>query len=122
MEVLEMASIAQIQKAVARFIDEQVSCSLSGWDKTFVCGTGVLLTAGLPKIIAAYEKHPLVSVATAIGAYDPDNKMVDIDLLYETYSPYFSADKIPIKIPLINKTIKIGRNEIDTIIKYIKEA
>ena len=117
-----MATINQIQKAAARFIDEQVTCSFSGWDKTFVCGTGVLLTAGLPKIISAYEKHPLFAVAVSIGAYDPANKTVDIDMLYDTYSPYFSGDKISIQIPLINKVIKIGKNEIDTLVKYIKEA
>lgn len=117
-----MATLNQIQKAAARFLDEQVSGSFSGWDKTFVCGTGVLLTAGLPKIIAAYEGHPLFCVAVAIGAFDPVNKTVDIDMLYDTYEPYFSNDKIPVRIPLINKVIKIGKNEIDTLIKYIKEA
>ena len=117
-----MATITQVQNALGRFLDEQLACSFSGWDKTFVCGTGVLLTAGLPKIIAAFESHPLFCVATAIGAYDPANKMIDVDLLYNTYSPYFCSDKIPMRIPLINKTVKIGKNEIDTLVKYIKEA
>ena len=117
-----MASISQVQKAAARFIDEQISVSLTGWDRTLVCGTGALIAAGLPKILALYADSLYVRVATAIGAYDPVNNIVDVDLLYSTYSPYFSGDKFPVRIPIINKTIKIGKNEIDTFVRYIKEA
>jgi hypothetical protein len=117
-----MATINQIQKALARFLDEQISGSFSGWDKTFVCGTGVLIAGGLPKIISAYENHPLFGFAAAIGAYDPVNGTVDVDMLYDTYAPFFAKDKISIRIPLINKVIKVGVNEIDTLVKYIKES
>ena len=117
-----MANIAQVQKAAARFLDEQIAGAFSGWNKTFVCGTGALFAANLPKILAAYEKHPIVLMAVSIGAYDPVNKIVDVDMLYSAYSPYFSDDKIPLRIPLINQIIKIGRSEIDTLIRYIKEA
>ena len=117
-----MATIAQVQKAAARFIDEEISGAFSGWDKTFVCGTGALLAAGIPKILNAYQKHPMVLAAIAIGIYDPVNKVVDIDMAYDAYSPFFVEEKFLLRIPLINKVIKIGKNEIETFARYIKEA
>lgn len=117
-----MASIPQIQKATAKFLDEQIAGAFSGWDKTFVCGTGALLAAGLPKILKAYEKHPLVAVAIVLGAYDPTSGVVNIDMLYEAYAPYFSEDKMLLRIPFINQSIKIGKREVEQLIRYIKEA
>ena len=117
-----MATIAQVQKAAARFLDEQIAGAFSGWDQTLVCGTGALLAAGIPKLLHAYEKHPIVAAAIAIGVYDPVNKVVDLDMAYSAYSPFFKEDKFPVRIPFINKTIKIGKNEIDTFVRYIKEA
>lgn len=117
-----MASISQIQQAAAKFLDNEVSGAFDGWGKTLVCGTGALFASGLPRIIKAYESHPLVQMAVAIGAYDPVNGMVDIDLLYQTYEPWFCKDKFPVKVPIINKTIKIGKAEIDKFVGYIKEA
>ena len=64
----------------------------------------------------------MVLAAIAIGIYDPVNKVVDIDMAYDAYSPFFVEEKFPLRIPLINKVIKIGKNEIETFARYIKEA
>lgn len=117
-----MANISQIQKAAAKFLDNEVSGAFEGWDKTLVCGTGALFVAGIPRMLKTYENHPMVQMATAIGAYDPSSGMVDIDLLYQTYEPWFCKDKFPVKIPVVNKTIRIGKTEIDKFVSYIKEA
>lgn len=117
-----MANMKQIQTGAGKFMDSEIAGAFSGWDKTLVCGTAALLVASIPKIIKAYERHPVVQAAIAVGAYDPVNGMVDIDLLYKAYEPWFSDEKFPINIPVVNQTIKIGKSEIDKLIKYIKEA
>ena len=117
-----MANISQIQKAAVKFLDNDVAGAFESWDKTMVCGTGALFVFGIPRIIKAYENHPIVQMAVAVGAYDPVNGMVDVDLLYKTYEPWFCNDKFPVKIPVINKTIRVGKEEIDKFVKYIKEA
>ena len=67
---------------------------------------------------AIYGAHPFVA---AIGVYNADAGTVDIDALYRAFVPQMGADKIPISIPKIG-TIKLGKEDIDILVKYIKEA
>jgi len=53
--------------------------------------------------------------------YDAESGSVNIDALYNAFVPKLGAEKIPIAIPKIG-TIKIGKEEIETLMKYIKEA
>lgn len=53
--------------------------------------------------------------------YNPEAGTVDIDNLYKAFVPNMGGDKIPVSIPKIG-TIKIGKEEIDILIRYIKEA
>ena len=72
----------------------------------------------MPNLVAAYSAHPLVA---ALGIYNPTSGSVDIDTLYNAFVPHMGGDKIPITIPKVG-TIKLGKEEIDLIVKYIKEA
>jgi hypothetical protein len=53
--------------------------------------------------------------------YDPAGGMVNIDALYNAFVPKLGANKIPLSIPKIG-TIKMGKEEIDVLIRYIKES
>ena len=66
----------------------------------------------LPNVIS---KYPILST---LGVSDTE---VDIDTLYEAASPYVN-EKMPIQIPVIGITLKIGKQELDALYKYIKEA
>ena len=113
-----MVTISQIQRGFALFIDNEVAAVFNGWQRAVVAGGAGLLAANLPNVIKVYGTHPFVA---ALGVYDPNSGMVDIDSLYNAVVPKLGADKIPITIPKIG-TIKMGQNEIDTLMRYIKEA
>lgn len=113
-----MATIQQIQRGFVAFVDNEVAVAFEGWQKVLVGGTAGLLAANLPRIANAYSSHPLVA---ALGVYEPSSEQVNIDALYNAFIPKMGADKIPISIPKIG-TIKLGRDEIDTLMRYIKEA
>lgn len=114
-----MMPIANVQAGLARFIDRSLAPSLSGWDRVLIAGAGGILTAKLPNIISQYADHPMVK---ALGIYDKENGLVDVDALYNAVKPYMGTDALPVKIPGIGITLKLGRQDIDTLYAYIQEG
>ena len=113
-----MATIKQVQTGFANFVDNYISGAFNGWQKAVVVGGATLLAANLPSIVKVYGATPMVA---ALGVYNSEAGTIDIDKLYQAFVPNLGADKIPVTIPQIG-TIKIGKEEIDALVRYIKEA
>lgn len=113
-----MVTISQVQRGFALFVDNEIATAFEGWQKAIVAGCAGLMASNFPKLAAAYANHPLV---VGIGIYDPNSNAINIDALYNAFVPKMGIDKIPITIPRIG-TIKLGREELDTLMRYIKEA
>lgn len=113
-----MATIQQIQTGFARFIDTQIAGAFEGWHKALVLGGATLLASNLPKLVQTYGNTPVIA---ALGVYNPEAGTVDIDKLYSAFIPHLGAEKIPVTIPKV-ATIRFGKEEIDILIRYIKEA
>ena len=113
-----MVTISQIQRGFARFVDSDIAVAFDGWQKAIVAGAAGLLAANLPNTIKVYAASPVVA---AMGVYDPNSGTVNIDTLYNAFIPKLGAEKIPIPIPKIG-TIRLGKDEIDSLVRYIKEA
>ena len=113
-----MATIKQVQTGFANFVDNYIAGAFNGWQKAVVVGGATLLAANLPSIVNVYGATPMV---VALGVYNPEAGTIDIDKLYQAFVPHLGADKIPVTIPQIG-TIKIGKEEIDALVRYIKEA
>jgi hypothetical protein len=113
-----MASIEQLQKGFARIIDTHISTAFDGWQKAVIAGMSALLAANFPNLVKTYGSHPMV---VALGVYDPATGYIDIDGLYNSFVPQLGGEKIPINIPKIG-TIKVGKEEFDLLLRYIKEA
>ena len=113
-----MATIQQVQRGFVNFVDNEVAMAFDGWQKAVVAGAAGLLAANLPNLVKVYGSHPMVA---AMGVYDPAANSVNIDALYNAFVPKLGAEKIPLSIPKIG-TIKLGRDEIDALMRYIKEA
>lgn len=113
-----MATISQVQRGFALFVDNEVASAFTGWQKAVVAGCGGLIAANFPALVKTYGSHPFVS---ALGLYDAECNTLNIDAAYSAIVPKLAAEKIPIDIPKIG-TIKIGREEIDILVRYIREA
>lgn len=113
-----MATISQVQRGFALFVDNEIATAFEGWQKAIVAGAAGLVASNFPKLVTIYANNPLV---VAIGIYDPNSGTINIDALYNAFVLKMGSDKIPITIPKIG-TIKLGRDEFDTLIRYIKEA
>ena len=111
-----MVSMDKVQRGMAAFIDRELIPSLTGWDKVLVGGGAGVLVAKLPKVM---DMYPLIS---ALDIYDKTSNQVDIDTLYNAVTPYMGSDTLPLKIPYLGITIKVGRPQVDVLYRYIKEA
>ena len=113
-----MATIKQVQTGFARFIDNHIAGAFEGWQKAVVVGGATLLTANLSNLVKTYGSNPMVA---AMGIYNQEAGTVDIDALYNAFVPNLGTDKIPVTIPRI-ATLKLGKEDIDILCRYIKEA
>ena len=113
-----MATIPQIQKGFTRFVDLHLAGAFDGWQKAIVGGAAGLLAANFPNMAKVYGKHPLI---VALGVYDPPSGTVNIDALYNAFATKLGNEKIPVNIPKFG-TIKIGKDELELLVRYIKEA
>lgn len=113
-----MASIKQVQDGFVKFVDRHLSGAFEGWQKAVVIGGATLFAASIPNLVKVYGNNPIVA---AMGVYNPEAGTVDIDKLYNAFIPHLGGDKIPISIPKIG-TIKLGKEDIDALVRYIKEA
>ena len=118
-----MVTINQIQAGFARFVDVHIAGAYSGIEKAIVLGGSTLFAASIPNVVKAYSEKPIVS---ALGVCNPTTGYVDIDALYNAFVPHMGSDKIPITLPKLGSinlgTIKLGREEVDALVRYIKEA
>ena len=107
-----MVPMENVKAGLARFVDREIAPGLTGWDKVIVAGGLAVMIKKLPGLIAQY---PILS---NLGVGENE---VDIDTLYDAASPYVT-EKMPVQIPVIGITLKIGKQELDAVYKYIKEA
>lgn len=114
-----MIPLENVQAGIVKFIDREIAPSLSGWDRVLIAGAGGLLAAKLPSIIAQYADNPVLK---AMEIYDQEHGMVDVDALYNAAKPYIGTEPMPIKIPVVKMTMKVGKKELDTLYKYIQEG
>jgi hypothetical protein len=113
-----MATITQIQRGMAMFVDNHLAGAFEGWQKALVVGGATLLNANLPNLVKVYGTHPMVA---ALGVYNPEAGTVDVDALYNAFVPNMGTDKLPVTIPKVG-TVKLGKEEFDILRRYIKEA
>lgn len=113
-----MATINQVQKGFVRFVGDDLASAFEGWQRALVVGGSTLLAANIPRLVNEYGQNPMIS---AFGVYNKDAGTIDVDNLYKAFVPHLGGDKIPIAIPGIG-TIKMGKEEIDILVRYIKEA
>lgn len=118
-----MATIKQVQTGFAKFIDNHIAGAYSGIERVILLGGATLLTASLPKILQQYAASPTM---TALDIYNAEAGTVDVDALYNAFVPHMGAEKLPLELPRMGKihlgTIKLGKEDIDTLMRYIREA
>lgn len=111
------ANIQKVQNGLAKYIDSEMINHLDGWQKIGFGAAAALIIKNLPNTIKAYMQHPLV---VALGVVDADEN-IDIDALHDAVMDYFSTEGEYINVPMLGR-IKIIKQDVELLYKYIKEA
>lgn len=111
------ASIEKVQAGLVKFIDTEMINHLDGWQKIGFGAGSALIIKNLPKTIEAYAKHPAIAM---LGIVDEDGN-IDIDAVHDAIMDYFSSEGEYVNVPLIGR-VKITKQDVETLYKYIKEA
>ena len=110
-----MATIKQVQDGFVLFVDKYVACAFEGWKKYAVSGGAALLANNLPKLISAY---PVIS---ALGIYNPETGTVDVEAFQAAFVSRLGGEKIPVPI-MPKEVIKLGKEDLEALVRCIKEA
>lgn len=113
-----MVTISQIQRGFVMFVDNEIAAAFTGWQKAVIAGAAGLIASNFPALVKTYSEHPLV---TAMGLYNADSNTINVDSLYNAIVPKLCGEKIPLTIPKIG-TIKLGQEELDSLMRYIREV
>ena len=118
-----MATFSQVQRGFTMFVNHHIANAYTGIERVIVLGGATLIAAGIPNLAEKYLSDPLWS---AMRVIDTTEGTVDIDAVYNAFVPHMGAEKIPITLPKIGSidlgTIKLSREDIDVLVKYIREA
>lgn len=114
-----MSSITAVQTGLSKFVDRDIVPSLSGWDRVLIAGGGGILAKRLPQLLEQYAGHPIIA---ALGVYDGQSGAIDIDALYQAANPYIGTEPLPVKIPFVGITMKMGKKDLDSLYSCIKES
>lgn len=110
-----MVRMKQVQDGFVRFIDNDVAGAFDGMKKIAVSVAAALLANNLPNLAAS---HPWVSM---LGVYNSADDTVNIEVLHKAIADRLGNEKI--SIPITPKeTIRLGREDLNTLVRYIKEA
>ncbi len=111
------ASIQKVQSGIARFIDTEMINHLDGWQKIGFGAASALAIKNLENIIKQYKSNPVIAM---FGIIDEDNN-IDIDALHDAIMDYFNTEGEYVNVPLLGR-LKITKQDVETLYKYIKEA
>ena len=89
-----MASVAQIQNGLARYIDTEIVPKLTGWQKwVFATGTG-LAVANLSTTVSRWKDNEIVKM---LGVIDNDN--IDVPRIYQEVKKQSAKGPITFNVP-----------------------
>lgn len=112
-----MATIAQIQRGVAQYIDTELLPKMEGKDKWIMSALGTLYLAKLPALVQTLAQKEAVKILGIVGA----DGSVDVDALIDSVRPAARQSSASFSIPF-GGTIKLTEADLDTVRKYIANA
>lgn len=118
-----MVTFEQVQHGFTMFVDHHIANAYNGIERTIILGGATLIAAGLPNLAETYFSSPVFS---AMRIIDTEERTIDIDAVYNAFIPHMGSEKLPITLPKMGKidlgTIKLSREDIDILVRYIREA
>lgn len=112
-----MATVEQVQRGIASFIDTEFAPQLDdAKQRLLVGGLGGLFAANAGRVLAANKDKAGLAL---LGVMKEDGT-VDVDAVYQAFAPRME-EPVKFDIPFVGR-ISFRRDDLDRLVQYIREA
>ncbi len=112
-----MVTLEQIKQGAARYVDEEFTARLTGWQKWAVGAGAAMALGNLDANLAALRAHPAVK---ALGVFDEAGN-VDLDKIYTCLKTEAAKGPVTTAIPLIGD-VTLNEADVDKLYTLIKQS
>lgn len=112
-----MVTLEQIQRGAARYVDEEFTAKLNGWQKWAVGAGAAMALENLEGTMRALQEHPAVK---AMGVFDEAGD-VDIDRIYAGLKAQAQKGAVTTRIPLIGD-VTLNEMDVEKLYTFISQS
>ena len=112
-----MVTLEQIKQGAARYVDEEFTGKLTGWQKWAVGAGAAMALGNLDASLSTLREHPAVK---ALGVFDEAGN-VDIDKIYACLKTEAAKGPVTTNIPLIGN-VTLNETDVDKLYTLIKQS
>lgn len=109
-----MVSISKIKAGAARYVDDEITSKLSGWQRWVVGAGAAMALENLDGLIDPIKTHP---AAKALHVMD-DSGNVDVEKLYPYLKEQAKKGPVTFAVPIIG-ALTLNESDVDKLYTYI---
>lgn len=106
-----MATTAQVQQGLAKYLDEEFTNKLTGWRKGVFAGGAALVLSKTNSLIDHYKDKEMIKLLGVIK----ENGEIDMDLLLTHFKPQMP---MTFDAPIVG-TVTLSASDADKLYRYI---
>lgn len=111
-----MVTIQQIQAGLCRYVDNEITSKIMGWQKWVIGAGAAAFAETLPARLREWQENPMTK---SLGVIDAQGN-VDIDKVRNYFYDQATKSNITVNVPTVGP-ITFGPNDVDRLAAYIKE-
>lgn len=112
-----MVSLDQIKRGAARYLDEEFTKKLSGWQRWVIGAAGAMMLENLDASLLAFKDHPLVK---SLGVMDEAGN-VDLDRVYSYVMTEAKKGPVTFTAPLLGP-VTLNERDVEKLYTCIAQA
>lgn len=112
-----MVTLEQIKQGAARYVDEEFTGKLTGWQKWAVGAGAALALENMDSTLSALRDHPAIK---AMGVFDEAGN-VDLDKIHTCLKKEAAKGPVTTRIPLIGD-VTLNEGDVDKLYTLIAES
>lgn len=110
-----MATIAQVQTGLAKFMDEEIMASMQGWQKWVFGGGMTIAIDNLPKTFERLKENEMVKM---LGVIDGSGN-IDMAKIYKGVKQQAAKGPVTINLPAGMGKLTLNEADVDKLYRYI---
>lgn len=112
-----MVRVEQIQRGVARYIDEEFTNKLSGWQKWVFGASAAMFLENFSATTQQLQTNPVVKT---LGVFDESGN-IDVEKLYRYFKKQAERGPTSFSAPILG-TVTMNAQDIDKLYTHIMQA